>query len=362
MIDKSDTPHGRVYDGCFVGSPVASFSGPQKGSALDTLEYLVVGSEKVPENAFKADTRLLKMARSKFITRTLVLRLVDVPNSPLNKAYWATYHCADALEQRGQALTTKYCGYRWCVTCNRNKAGELMNGYADVIRAFSDPHHLVLTKTTVEGEVLRDEIERMNDAFKRITRKLTRAGLPVKGLRKLECTYNPITGKYHPHFHVLIETYEQGKHFRKEWLSEFGEEADIKCQPLDRADEGGLMELLKYFTKILPSSKASKATGKVEVHPHALDTMFVAMRRKKTIQPFGGLRKLPTKKDKKSDYQIPERDYAIWVWSQEIADYEDFQTSEPLTGYEPDKQTLDFVELVKGSKKISPAGSDARGA
>jgi hypothetical protein len=321
-------------------------------SHLDTLEQVVVFDDHYLKTDVKTDESLLKKVRSKFITNSLILRLVDVEGSPLHKAYWATYHCASAMEQKGKEIQTKHCGYRWCLVCNRNRAGELMNGYADVIKAFPDPHHLVLTKPTVKKEVLKEEMKKMQRAFKKCTRRLASRGNGVNGVRKLECTYNPVTNLYHPHFHVIIETFKQGKELKEEWMKEYPN-VNFNCQPLDRANEGGLMELLKYFTKILPS-KASKATGQIEIHPKALDTMFVAMKGNHTFRPFGTVKKKTDQaRNKSQSYDIPERDYTVWVWEQDIADYVDFLTLEPLTGYVPDEKTMEFVDVIRGRQAKS---------
>jgi hypothetical protein len=330
-------------------------SPPVLSAPLDTLSTTGYFLEKHPEKASETDLTLINKAKAKLITNSLILRLVDIEGSPLHKSYWNTFHCASTIEQRGKTLKTKYCRQRWCMVCNRIRSGILLKGYEAPIKAMQDPHFVTLTFPNVEGISLREEIMQMGKNFKKITRRLRKRGVSVKGIRKLECTYNPITKRFHPHYHLIVEGFEASKLTVREWLKEYPS-ANYDSQEVKRADTNSVRELIKYFTKILPT-KASQATGKVEIHPKALDTMFVAMKGLRVFQPFGVAKHISEEIEEleKKDYDIAEREYAIWLWDQSCADWLDFETYAPLTSYEPDDKTMGLIEVVGGRQDRSKA-------
>lgn len=316
-------------------------------SALDTLRTTGnIPTDKAQEDS-RGDRSLLNRARAKLVTRSLILRLVDVKGSSLHKAYWRTYHCASEVEQRGKTLKTKYCRARWCMVCNRIRTGMLINGYKPALETLKDPQFMTLTFPNVDGDVLRDEIQGMYAKFKKITRRLARKGEPIRGIRKLECTYNPVTRQFNPHYHLIVEGGDSARALLREWLKEYPK-ANPKAQQLDPANEGSIMELMKYFTKILPS-KSSKVTGKVEIHPRALDTMFQAMKGLRVFQPFGVAKHISEdiEEIENKEYEVAEQEYAVWLWEQDVADWVDIVSYDSLAGYEPESVTMKFIDLIQ---------------
>lgn len=318
--------------------------------SLDTLashrNSTETGSKKEPEQ----DRTLLNRARAKLITNTLVLRLVDVKDSPLHQAYWNTYHCATSIEQRGKTLKTKYCKNRWCMVCNRIRTALLIKGYEPALKQLQDPQFITLTFPNVRGGVLREEIEGMGASMGRIIDRLRKQGIKLKGIRKLECTYNPNRGDFNPHYHLIVEGNAAAKILVGEWLKEYPT-ARKEAQDIKPANAGTIMELMKYFTKILPS-KGSRVNGKVEINPKSLDTMFQAM---KGVQVFRaiGIRKQVSEEIEnleKKEYDILEQEYAIWIWEQDVADWLDFISHEPLTKYEPEPVTMNFIGIIQDCK------------
>lgn len=316
-------------------------------ATLDTLAQLRNSAVSVPHEEPKQDRTLANRARAKLITNTLVLRLVDVKDSPLTKSYWRSFHCANSIEQRGKTLKTKYCKNRWCMVCNRIRTAMLIKGYEPGLKELKEPQFVTLTFPNVGGHDLRKEIKGMYASFKRITDRLKKRGVKLRGIRKLECTHNPSRGNFNPHYHLLIEGLSNARAVVQEWLKEYPD-ASPKAQYIEAANDGTIMELMKYFTKILPSKK-SRATGKLEINAKALDTMFQAMQGVRVFQPFGISKHISEEIEEleKKEYDVVEQEYAIWVWEQDVADWLGFESYEPLTGFEPEPITMKFISIIQ---------------
>lgn len=149
---------------------------------------------------------------------------------------------------------------------------------------------------------------------------------PIIGLRKLECTYHhqkyliyrqkggivqyqtdicgnkksdPYYDTYHPHFHVLCNSLEFAEWLKATWLELCGDKANEKAQDIrevydndtpkeDRKGKKGLLEIFKYFTKLVskievPGSK----DGRWFIFADQLDNIFTAMVGRRVFQRFG---------------------------------------------------------------------------
>jgi hypothetical protein len=314
---------------------------------LDTLAQLRNSPFESAEKSQSKDRTLTNRARAKLITNTLILKLVDIP-SPLNKSYWRTYHCASQLEQEGKTITTKYCKNRWCMVCNRIRTAVLIRGYEPALKKLQDPQFVTLTFPNVQGDKLRAEIKGMYKSFKRIGDRLKKRGIRLKGIRKMECTHNQLLNNFNPHYHLLVEGKEHAGLIVQEWLKEYPT-ASPKAQYVVPADDNSIMELMKYFTKILPSKK-SRATGRLEINAKALDTMFQAMQGLRVFQPFGITKHVSEEIEEleKAEYNIVEQAHALWIWEQDVADWVNIITYESLAQYEPEPVTMNFISIIQG--------------
>src|SRR4030042_506500 len=186
---------------------------------LDTLAQPDPGDDKKYRNNLQT---LEKRAKAKYLTRALILELVDL-NSPLKKSYWNTYHCSDVLLQDGKKITAKYCNNRWCFVCTRIRTAKLINGYLPQFEKMVDPRYVTLTFPSVVGEDLGKAIDEMIRVFIQIKKALLKRGMKINGLRHLEVTYNEIKDTYHAHFHLIMEGFEVGEVLIQEWLNRYPE-------------------------------------------------------------------------------------------------------------------------------------------
>jgi hypothetical protein len=165
-------------------------------------------------------------------------------------------------------------------------------GYLPAIQAMKEKWFLTLSRPNVPGTALADEIQYYLRTSTLIQRHLReKRKLSYSSLRKIECTYNEVVNTYHPHFHFIFDSWEAGNAFLQEWLARNPTAKLDKGNQLKQANEKSVIELFKYFTKVVSKSKSTAAGGAVgtsyRIHLAALDTMFQAMQRVRTFQPCG---------------------------------------------------------------------------
>ena len=283
---------------------------------------------------------LRKRARAKYYSAGVAggLYMLD---SPLKKSYGTTfYQCAETLEQNGTKVTSRYCGHRWCVVCNRIRTANLIKGYEVPLSRLEDLQFVTLTVPNVEANDLRETIERMINQVKAIQNMFQKRqqrglqGWQLVGLRKLESTHNAQTGKFHPHFHFLISGKEAAKGLQAEWLRRV-ETATYKAQDVRKAGKGSEKELFKYFAKMV-----TKVDGKRVTLLEPLDIIFQAMRGLRVFQPMGGLKKVSEEIEELKAVEVAGieavEETAYWKW--DSSDWVNTETGEARTGYMPSEQ------------------------
>jgi succinate dehydrogenase flavin-adding protein (antitoxin of CptAB toxin-antitoxin module) len=164
----------------------------------------------------------------------------------------------------------------------------MINAYEPELDNLIDPYFVTLTRVTCDKSELNNRILEMEDAWRLIYLQTKKAKFkrehnnqPFKGIRKMECTVRP-GGKFHFHYHVIIQGEEIAKHLLNQWTKRFTDSNWI-AQDMRKADKGSYKELFKYFTKVTYKSKITNY--------RALDTVFKALRRKRVFQAFGGIKK-----------------------------------------------------------------------
>lgn len=272
---------------------------------------------------------LLKRARSKYLSKQLAQKLRQCnADSPLSDSYFGSMLCSGVMRQEGKKLVTTYCKQRWCAVCNRIRTAKAISGYLPVIRAFEERYFVTLTKKTVSGPELKDSIDLMNKAWRKITDTARKKREGFKGVRKAECTIRP-GDQYHYHFHVIISGKENAQWLVNAWLKRLKGLADAKAQDVRLADERSLKEVFKYFTKLTASSKNGERT----LYDYSrMDVIFQSMRGRRVFQPFGGLRIMSEEFEdiNGQDFESLEEAEQVWKWHSE--DWLN-DAGECLTGY-----------------------------
>lgn len=302
---------------------------------LDTLAQPGTKLKKSGKNTLK------RRAVAKYITNEIVFGLVDTESS-LHQSYWNTFHCSHSLKQDGSKITGRYCNNRWCIVCNRIRTAKMVNSYLPSIRSdLAQPFFITLTVPNVPGSILRETVQGMLYNFVRINHLFRhRRTFSLKGIRKIECTYNVDRDDYHPHFHLIIDGSLPGEELINAWLEAYPD-ATREAQDIRPADEGSMIELFKYTTKLTTKNDITREDGKVEIRtvPMALDTIFQALYKIRTFQPIN-IRKVPVNEDIEELQSELFKDLSpgveSWTWLQQVSDWIS-PDGEMLTGCEAHK-------------------------
>lgn len=312
-----------------------------KNPILDKLAQLSSSPQKNTSETFQKN--LTKRARAKALTVQLSLALANNnPSSILNKSYWNTYYCANAITIEKGNVTSKYCKNRWCLVCNRVRTATNIRTYYNVLKQFDNPYFVTLTIVNVKEEILEATIGKMLSNFRLIINSKYLRKLTAKGVRKLESTYSDPRDDFHPHFHIIVDGLEQANYIKKRWLELYPTSLP-EHQHIVKCYDGSLKELFKYFTKIV--SKVGE--GQIAIHTKALDVMFRAMKGRRTYQGFG------IKRDKiEDDYTVIDERYiddeiSTWVFEQDCSDWINVLSGEKYTDYIPSKFDMNFINSIK---------------
>lgn len=301
---------------------------------------------------------LYKRARSKYISKKFSIYLLqNCPDSPLRKAYTRSCYCShELLVNDSGNLVGEYCKARWCLTCNRIRTALIILGYGPQLRKLDDLHFMTLTAQSCTKKELPGRIELFQKIWGAILNRNRNdnqrgRGRVLIGLRKCECTGRP-GGRYHYHFHVVIQGYDNARWVMEEWMKRVtavGLKISQAAQDLRPADENTLLELAKYTTKI-----ATKATGKDGYLATAqqLDWIFQCMQGRRSYQPFGGLSGV--QEDLEDDDLIGQPlpvglEGQIWEWEgvDWISEY-----GELLTGFEPTEKERVMYQCESDSEYV----------
>lgn len=333
--------------------PITNFCSSEQEVLIDRLGARATFHDKsdpkineieVKKKAFK------KRRRSKAITVAMSSKLAALDNDR-KKGYFRAYHCAEVMYQEGKKITSGYCGHRCCVVCNRIKSARMMQGYAEPLLNLPDIHFLTLTSPNVEAGLLSDEINRMLSVWRKIYRniKINYKGLDMRGMYKLECTYNYKSKTYNPHLHFIVSTGETAKEIKRQWLKNHkenieGNEAKEWAQDLRKADKNSLHELFKYVTKSVVNKNYSAT---------AMDVMYEAMSHRNTYYRMG-VKKIKAINDDIEDLssqiiEFKSERIDLWKWCNDISDWYSTTTGELFIEKKLRKKTQRIVDVINNS-------------
>jgi len=320
--------------------------------------YFLTAEQSDKIRRAKLAANLRNRANSKNLTHTLAAALMQLPTAHNPKAYANTFFCASYVVKEEDRYKSKYCKNRWCLVCNRIKTAYYIDLYTPHLDTWKDKHFVTLTAPTIKKAHLQNEIAEYLKAFVRIKDRLRKQGIKLKGIRKLEVTYNPVKNWYHPHLHLIIEGKENDEKLHDYWLEEFPNAVQW-AQDVKEATPGSIKELFKYFTKITADNRDEPT-----ITIPALDAIFAAIKGRRVFQSFG----FKTKKREEmaeEDFQFywqllaKERETTqatsrsifeaqapaqLYTWCQEAGNY--LQQGEPLTDYQGQDAAQDFAKRL----------------
>lgn len=321
---------------------------PVRGPTVHTLEQPDQSAGKGSKSP------LIKRARSKYFSKALASALYR-HGGALKRQYGRSLGCSDFVEQAPDGtLTAHYCGYRWCLVCNRIRIARAISRYAPIVAEWSDAQFVTLTLPNVPAHALADTIGLMLEAFTSCKRALKRThGLQFRAIRKLEVTYNPKRNDFHPHFHVILDGEIQARALVALWLDRVPSAVEA-AQDVRPVTDGTLIEAFKYFTEVI-----SKGT-KRGVDAGSLAVIFEAMQGRRVWQSVGFTIPPEDLTDPEALTGLEATNVAtsrltervVWRWVQEYSDWVDWETGDTLTGYSPGDTWRALVEDVTPSRAV----------
>lgn len=157
------------------------------------------------------------------------------------------------------------CKRRWCPVCewvkSRHRLINALRNFPVLVPKPEDfrMRFLTLTVRNCTADELPEVVGRMLKGFRKLTdksKKTSRITADWAGfVRSLEITFNPETGLFHPHLHVLFLTpADSPRHETTEWVQEWRRAAQLDYDPICdiravRQPERGMAEVMKYTTK-----------------------------------------------------------------------------------------------------------------
>ena len=292
-------------------------------------------------------------ARHKYVTYALNKTLLSVPgiNFKEEKRFNRTLEC-NGLQNFTipGTLTSRYCNSRACLVCSRARSKMYMAKYLDTFNTFDDPVMLTLTFQNVKAHELKSEVQAMVKNFQKSKDCLRKEKIFIRGLRKLEVTYNDENDTYHPHYHIMIDHYGNASRIKDRWEDQYNGRVSEYAQNIRSIDQKGFLELFKYFAKIF---KRSKKTGEIEFNAPSLVNILRSLEHKRIVQPFGIKSKILENEDIEeeiSDKILFNIDKNVYLWEQNYNDWLGLGTGEILTQYEPTEAFKKFSNIFDNGK------------
>ena len=302
---------------------------------------------KDTNNSQNTKQRALKKARKKYFSYGLALNLANKnPDSSLFHSYLNTLACAKVIivDERGKNHT-KYCKNRWCPLCQSIRIAKLIDGYKEQLRAYPELYFVTLTRPTVPAEGLKEQQRKMMKAFTSIRKSTFFRRNEFSGIRKAECTIRP-NGLYHYHFHVFVNSKEAAEFMVQRWLK-LNPDSNAEAQKIEKVDQSSdksLLEIFKYFTKLIAKLKYEDGSEKSFISYTRLNVIFEFMKGQRVFQPFGDL--TPVEEDFDDDEllsdELIEQARTTWQWM--VSDWYEIDSGELLSGYVPSGRLIDLLD------------------
>jgi hypothetical protein len=338
---------------------------------------------------------LKKRAAAKFHTLQYLPSLIEL-NSNLRNSYCNSITCAESIINKDGKLISAYCKNRWCVVCCRIKTANLIKGYQPQIELMENPQFITHTFRNCEAaelpknlarysEFFREHYNYLSDELKKIKSRLATAKRKrlkdeilqietelqqftnvrkLRGIRKIECTYNPTSNTYHPHTHIVVANEVQAKELNQAWFKYCERENLVynpQAQKTVKCNANISKELFKYFTKMMtPTNKVLKIKKKKEksvwsetekrkeklYHIQAMDIIFAAMVNKQVFTAFG-IKKVE-EDDVNANIESALTEMDAWMYDKQLHDWVNTETGEVLTNYSPSEWELQLkTKIVK---------------
>lgn len=321
-----------------------------------TQEQLVYG---IGSNVKSKKTRL-KKGKRKFITQKLAMALIKVSQEQNDKHFVKrcrnTYYCQNKVLYKNGVIYSEYCKNRFCLTCLAKRKAILIEKYYPILKTWdNDLYFVTLTHLACTHKYLNTQTSILTNTLKKITNRYKKryersTGNKFRGLRSLECNFNPIRKTYNPHFHIIVESKEMAQQLRVDWINELGEKrANPKAQHIRKVEslEHDLIETIKYGGKIFSEPKAVKGILQNKykgVYAKAFYYIMKSFESRRLFAHFGF--EVPEHLKTKETIITTIKNGSTLTYLPSIKDWINLETSSLLTGYRPTKELIALLSNI----------------
>jgi hypothetical protein len=299
------------------------------------------------------------------------------------KSYWNTYHCSEKLEydSKEKKIKSHYCKNRLCIVCNRIRMSKNIKEYIPIVSSWDEIGFVTLSSVNcLEGQI-RTQAQEYMKVIELIKKKYNRdkkvelknfgynpyeiqklvlahpTDYTLQAIVKIEVTYNNRIKTFHPHLHLLVNGYEQSDFIANEFIMRMKKRnmtVSSKGQDVRKADTETVVEMMKYFTKVLQKDKQ----GNLYLPPKQLDAILNELYKVPLIRCIGISRKerefYKTKYEKVAEIKVDlGNDDKVFTWVNGMFNWIDRDSGEILLDTEIPINYEDFIKGKTPTLKIS---------
>lgn len=187
------------------------------------------------------------------------------------------------------------CCDRFCKPCARQRAGIVSR---NLLEQVQDRRIRFVTLTLrTKSDQLSAELDRLYTSFAMLRRRDAWKKRVTGGAALLEVKWNPGSGRWHPHLHILIEgTYFPQQLLRENWLEITGDSYIVDVRAVSDNKN-----VVRYITKYA----TDPVDGSINKNPALLAEAIRAFRGRRTCLTFGEWRGYPlTKQEDDGGWEI----------------------------------------------------------
>lgn len=202
------------------------------------------------------------------------------------------------------------CRIRLCPLCSKTRAFESGLRVHELLATMDCPRFMTLTVPHRRRD-LRQQLDQVMSMFRELRKTDAWREYVQGGVWSLEVTYNPDTGDWHPHIHIIFDgTYFPQPELKAEWSRIIGEAAIADVRAVhSRRDAAHYVA--KYISKALEMEEWPES----KIREYASATF-----RRRTIHTFGSCHGVSTEADPTEDKPAPgQRTVGVWVLRRRIA-------------------------------------------
>ena len=153
-------------------------------------------------------------------------------------------------EEKRFVLAANHCHSRHCEPCMKAKAMTMAANLQKIVADHPGKQFRFITLTLKHThEPLSQQLDRLTECFRKLRQSKTWKDTQDGGASMIEVKYNPDTGEWHPHLHIVAEGYYlHHTDLSNQWLNITGDSFRVDIRPIKSARDAAFY-VAKYISK-----------------------------------------------------------------------------------------------------------------